>query len=208
MSTRRTFLVVTGSAAAAGILASCSVVAPAPVKATFLLEPVMPPPVAKPQAGALRVGTINVGAPYRGRPFIVRTSDLKYESDYYYEFLAAPGNIVSDATARALSAARVFVTVLPFSVPAETDWLLEGFVGAIYGDARVAAQSAAVLQVTYYLSRGSGGTGTPFWTRGYERRIAFEQGSTTRYVSALNTALGEILAELVRDLAALALPAL
>ena len=208
MSTRRSFVLATGAAAAAAALASCSIVRTSPVKATFLLEPVMPPPVAKPQPGVLRVGTINVAAPYRGRAFIVRESELKYESDYYYEFLSPPGTIIGDATARALTAARVFGTVLPLGVPAESDWLLEGFVGAIYGDARAPAQSAAVLQVTYYLSRSTSGTGTPFWNRAYEKRIPFEGGSSSRYVTALNTALAEVLAELSRDLAAATLPAL
>lgn len=208
MSTRRSFVLATGAAAAAAALAGCSIVRTSPVKATFLLEPAMPPPVAKPQPGVLRIGTINVAAPYRGRSFVVRESELKFESDYYYEFLSPPGTIIGDATARALTAARVFGTVLPLGVPADSDWLLEGFVGAIYGDARVPAQSAAVLQITYYLSRTSAGSGTPFWNRAYEKRIPFEGGSSNRYVTALNTALSEILADLARDLAAATLPTL
>ncbi|MEP7328286.1 MAG: hypothetical protein ABI777_03665 [Betaproteobacteria bacterium] len=208
MSTRRHFLLATASASTAVALAGCSIVRPSPIKATFLLEPAMPSPVAKPQPGVLRIGAINVAAPYRGRAFIVRDSDLKFESDYYYEFLAAPGGIIGDATTRALTSARVFAAVLPLAIPNESDWLLEGFVGAIYGDARSAAQAAAVMQITYYLSRSSSGTAIPFWTRGYERRIAFEGGSTNRYVVALNTALGEILAELTKDLATMSLPAL
>ncbi len=208
MSTRRTFVLATGAAAAVAALASCSIVRTSPVKATFLLEPALPPPVARTQPGVVRVGTINVAAPYRGRSFVVRESELRFDADYYYEFLSPPGSIIGDATARALTAARVFGTVLPLGIPTESDWLLEGFVGAIYGDARVPAQSAAVLQITYYLSRTSVGTGTPFWNRAYEKRIAFDGGSSSRYVAALNTALAEVLAELSRDLAAATLPAL
>lgn len=208
MNTRRSFVLATGAAAAAAALASCSLVRTSPVKATFLLEPALPPPVAKPQPGVLRVGTINVAAPYRERAFVVRETDLKYDSDYYFEFLAPPGTLIGDATVRALTAARVFGTVLPLGVTAESDWLLEGFVGTIHGDARVPAQSAAVLQVTYYLSRATTGTGVPFWNRAYDKRIPFEGGSSSRYVAALNTALAEVLAEVARDLAAATLPAL
>lgn len=208
MSTRRSFMLATGAAAGAAALASCSFVRTSPVKATFLLEPALPPPVAKAQPGVLRVGTINVAAPFRGRAFIVRESELKYDSDYYYEFLSPPGTIIGDATVRALTSARVFSTVLPLGVQAESDWMLEGFVGTIHGDARVPAQSAAVLQITYYLSRTTAGTGVPFWNRGYEKRIPFEGGSSSRYVAALNNALTEVLAELARDLAAATLPAL
>ena len=208
MRSRRHFVLGAGAVAAAALVGGCSVVRTAPVKATFLLEPAMPPPVAKPQPGVIRMGTVNVAAPFRGRSLVTREAELKYDSDYYNEFLAAPGNIIGDATVRALGAARVFGTVLPMAVPTESDWLLEGFVGSIYGDARVSAQPVAVLQITYYLSKASSGTGTPFWSKGYERRIPFESGSVSKYVAALNTALGEILAELCRDLAALTLPAL
>lgn len=206
MKSRRCFVIGAGAAAAAALVGGCSIVRTAPVKATFLLEPVMPPPVAQPQPGVVRMGTVNVAAPYRGRSFVTREAELKYDSDYYYEFLAAPGNIIGDATARALGAARVFGTVLPLAVPTESDWLIEGFVGSIYGDARISVQPVAVLQITYYLSKASAGSGVPFWTKGYERRVAFESGSVSRYVAALNTALGEILAELCKDLAALTLP--
>lgn len=208
MNTRRSFVLATGAAAAAAALASCSFVRTPPVKATFLLEPALPPPGAKPQPGVLRVGTINVAAPYRERAFVVRETDLKYEADYYFEFLAPPGTLIGDATVRALTAARVFGTVLPLGVTAESDWLLEGFVGTIHGDARVPARSAAVLQVTYYLSRATAGTGVPFWNRVYDKRIPFEGGSSSRYVAALNTALADVLADLARDLAAATLPTL
>ena len=43
MSTRRSFVLATGAAAAAAALAGCSIVRTSPVKATFLLEPAMPP---------------------------------------------------------------------------------------------------------------------------------------------------------------------
>jgi uncharacterized lipoprotein YmbA len=52
-----------------------------PVKEMFVLEPANPPPAAKPQPGLLRIGTVTVGAPYRGRAFVFRESDLKYETD-------------------------------------------------------------------------------------------------------------------------------
>lgn len=206
MKSRRHFVLGAGAAAAAALVGGCSIVRTAPVKATFLLEPAMPPPVAKSQPGVVRMGTVNVAAPYRGRSFVTREADLKFDSDYYYEFLAAPGSIIGDATARALGAARVFAGVLPLAVPTDSDWLLEGFVGSIYGDARVSAQPVAVLQITYYLSKASAGSGVPFWTKGYERRIPFESGSVAKYVAALNAALAEILAELCKDLAALTLP--
>ena len=46
----------------------------------------------------------------------------------------------------------------------------------------------------------------PFWSHRYERRLPFTEGSASGYATALNTAFGEILAELAKDLAAADLP--
>ena len=167
-----------------------------------MLEPAIPPPVAKTQPGLLRVGSITVGAPFRGRSFVFRETDLKFETDYYNEFLVAPGANISEATARALAAAKVFASVAPQGVVVDPDWLLDGFVDALYGDARNVDKPIAVLTITYFLRRASGDAGVPIWTRTYERRVPFTPGSAAAYTAALNNALGEILAELARDLSA------
>jgi cholesterol transport system auxiliary component len=201
--TRRALL----AAAATSLLALVSgCTRPSPVKETFVLEPPAPPAAAKPQPGVLRVGIIAVGAPFRGRSFVFRESDLKFETDYYREFLVAPAANIGEATARALAAANTFASVVPSGVIADPDWVLEGFVDALYGDARDTARPQAVLTITFFLRRGSGDAGVPLWSRKYERRLAFTAGSAGAYVTALNTALGEILAELSRDLSALTLP--
>ncbi len=195
--------VATAAAASLGVTGGCGLSKPAPVKEMFVLEPASPPAAAKAQPGVLRIGTITVAAPYRGRGFVYRESELKYESDYYREFLVAPSAIVGEATARALAAANVFATVVPPGVPADPDWVLDGFVESLYGDAREVGKPFAVLSVTWFLRRGDGDA--PFWSRRFERRVPFSSGSTAAYVAAQNSALSEILAELARDLSALPL---
>jgi len=196
---------LTLAAGAALGLAAGGCTRPSPIKGTYVLEPALPPPVAKTQPGLVRVGTIVVGAPYRGRSFVVRESDLKFETDYYNEFLVAPGANISEATARALAAAKVFASVAPQGVVVDPDWLLDGFVDALYGDARSVDKPVAVLTIKYFLRRGGSDAGVPIWSRTYERRLPFIPGSAGAYVAALNSALGDILAELARDLSAASL---
>ena len=200
----RQALTVAAGAALGVAVGGCT--RPSPIKGTYVLEPALPAPVARTQAGLLRVGTITVGAPYRGRAFVVRETDLKFETDYYNEFLVAPGANISEATARALAAAKVFASVAPQGVVVDPDWLLDGFADALYGDARSVDKPIAVLTITYFLRRASGDAGVPIWSRTYERRVPFSPGSAGDYVAALNSALGDILAELSRDLSALTLP--
>ncbi len=207
-TSRRIFRAAVRVAAIAGLatLAACSFTRPAPVKGTYLLEPAAPAPVARMQAGTLRIGVVTVGAPFRGRSFIVRESESKYESDFYHEFLVAPAANIAEVTARALTAGRVFGSVIPNGVAADADWVLDAFVGALYADARDSAKPAAVTQVTYYLSRGSGGSAVPVWWRAYERRESLGSSSAPAFVAAQNAALSSIMAELAQDLSKAQLP--
>ncbi len=202
--TRRTLMALAGAAALAALLAGCT--RPSPVKAAFVLEPPSPPPAAKTQAASLRIGSFTVAAPFRGRSFVVRQSELEFATDYYHEFLVAPAANIGEATARALANAKVFTTVTPAGVVSEADWALEGFVDALYGDARQAGKPLAVIGITFYLRNNDSDFGVPVWSRRYERRMPFTEGDASAYAAALNAGFGEILAELAKDLAAVSLP--
>lgn len=194
------------TAAFALALAGCSVTRPSPVKQTFLLDPPPPPAVAKAQSGTLRVDAVNVAAPYRGRGFVFRESDLRYETDFYNEFIVAPAANITEATARGLHHAGTFTRVVAPGPPVDADWVLAGFVSALYADVREPARAAAEVTITYYLSRAEGGLGVPVWSREYTRRVPVANASATAYAAGLNIAVGEIVAELAKDLAAAQLP--
>jgi len=197
--------VVTLVAVVSALSAGCSFVRPSPVKRTFLLDPALPAAVATTHTGTARVGIVTVAAPFRGKPFVFREAELKYESDFYDEFLVQPSSIVGDATVRALIAANVFAAVSPPGIAAEADWVVDCFVGALYGDVRNAPASVAVLEMTYYLTRANAANGAPAWSKKYVRKITVKANTPDAYVAAQNAAFGEILTELVRDLAQLAL---
>jgi ABC-type uncharacterized transport system auxiliary subunit len=138
---------------------------------------------------------------------VVRDTEFRFDSDFYHEFFVPPGVMLADSTARALARAKVFTVVTRPGVVVDADWVLDGFVGTLHADARDAASPAAVLQVTFYLSRDDGGASAPVWSHAYFKRVAFTGSNTDAYVTALNGALSEVLAELAQDLAAANLPA-
>src|SRR6185369_649608 len=90
--------------AALGIaIAGCSVTRTSPVKDMYLLEPPLPTAaVAKTQPGTLRIDAFNVAAPYRSRSLVFRATDLRFEADFYNEFIVSPASNIADATARGL----------------------------------------------------------------------------------------------------------
>ena len=44
---------------------------------------------------------INVAAPFRGRQLVYRAAELRYETDYYQEFLIPPATMLTELTSRA-----------------------------------------------------------------------------------------------------------
>lgn len=189
----------------AATLAACSLSRPSPVKRTYLLEPAAPQAAAAQKPFTLRIGTINVGSPFRGRQLVYRTDDLKYEADFYSEFFVTPASMVSETTAKALSSARLFKRVLPAGAPTdEGDFVLDGFVNELYGDARDQAKPAAVLSITFYLSSMAPLSGpTVIWSREYQQRVPLSGTNADALVRAWNGALTTILADLTNDLAAM-----
>jgi ABC-type uncharacterized transport system auxiliary subunit len=189
----------------AALLPACSLTRPSPVKRTFLLEPELPAPGPRTQAGTLRVGAITVAAPYRDRGFVFRTGELKVESDFYHEFFSSPASMVGEAAARALSMARVFDRVVRAGAGLEgADFVLEGFVASLYADSRTAKAEAEVA-VSWYVSRAAYPGGV-VWTREYRERAPIDGAGADGVAAAMNVALGRVLAGLARDLAVAELP--
>jgi cholesterol transport system auxiliary component len=182
-------------------LAGCGLTRPAPVKETYLLEPPPPPAVAKPQPTSIRVGVVNVAAPFRGRGLVYRASELRYETDYYQEFLIPPSTMLTELTSRALERSKAFARVVPPGSASSADWELNGFVSALYVDIRDNAKPAAEIAISFYLFAGNRAQEMPAWTRDYQRRAPVPTQTAQAYAAALNAALGEIFTELTRDLA-------
>lgn len=193
--------------AAITFLASCSLSRPAPVKGMFLLEPTMPAAAATPKPNSVRVGVVTVAAPFRGKTFVYRDGELRYEADYYDEFFVAPAIMMSEAAAKALNASNVFRRVVPFGAAAEDgDYVLDGFVSEFYADARAKAAPVAVITVTFYLTPTNVAAPGVVWSREYQQRAAASGTSAVEMAKAWSAALTKILADLTQDLAAADLP--
>jgi cholesterol transport system auxiliary component len=177
-----------------------------PVRETFLLDPPAPPALAQSQPGTLRVGTINVAAPFRGKSFVYRVGELRFETDYYVEFLVPPAAMLAEQTARALDHAKAFARVAGPGASAEASWVLDGFVSALYVDRRDAGKPAAELDIEYFLTPAAESAQTPVWHHQYRQRVPMRDASAAAYAGALNKAFGDVLADLARDLAGAPLP--
>ena len=182
----------------APFLAGCSGMnRPYPAKRTFALM------VERERAGStpsidstLRVREFRVAPPYHGPEFIYQKSDSEFEADYYREFIASPGTMLTSETISWLSRAKLFGNVLPGNSAADNEYLLEGTVTALYGDYRDQPAPKAVMELQVFILAEQAAQTKVLFDRTYRHEASIKGAEPADLVNGWNEVLRAILTEL------------
>jgi cholesterol transport system auxiliary component len=179
-----------------------------PERQSFVLDPGTPPVLdATPAVGALRVGPVESAPLAEREPFLLRTGPNSYQTDFYDQFFAPPGELLRDALIRWLDGTGLFVSVARGGVPAP-DFVLDVQLERLYGDRVDPHAPKAVLGFVARLVDARELDGALVFERRYEEAEPAADGSAQALVGAWNRALARALDALAHDLdAALSTPA-
>jgi len=180
----------------------CSLKKQYPAKQSFLIEAERVGEARGATAsGVLRVRNFQVAAPFEGKGFVYRNSDLGYQADFYHEFLVAPRALIAEQTRQWLSASGLFRFVLDPASKAEATHNLEGNVSALYGDYRGAASPKAVLAVEFFLVNDQPASPEITFHKSYRQEVPLDNRAPETLAQGWGKALEQILTALEADLA-------
>jgi uncharacterized lipoprotein YmbA len=152
-------------------------------------------------SGVLKLSPVRVAQPYDSKGFVYRIAPDSLETDFYNQFLAAPGPMLTDELRQVLGQANLFQAVVNSSSLVEPTHLLEGTVDELYGDFSGDDTGKAVLGMSF-LMRDAGSDRPVLLRKQYEKTIPLQARSPEALVQGWNRGLEEILSELVSDLTA------
>ena len=184
------------------IMQGCSLKQPNPAKQSFLLEPVRAGEArADSSPVQLRIRNLQVAAPFEGKGFVYRTSELGYKADFYNEFLTAPRTLIAGQLQMWLSASKVFQNVLPPGSSIEATHVLDGNVTALYGDFQNPSAPKAVLAVEFFITSERVSTPAIVFHKSYRQEIAIDGRRPEALARGWTLALEKIFAALEADVA-------
>ncbi len=157
-------------------------------------------PAAQPGNGVLEVSEMRVSPRYADANFVYRLSETSYESDFYNQFLIAPSALVTEEVRRALGQSGIFEHVVSPSNQLPSNYTLQGYVHALYGDFRNAKAASAVVEIEFFLMKRASDPTAIALAKRYSKSVPLTGRSPEALVKGWDQALQAILTALIADL--------
>lgn len=147
----------------------------------------------------LKIRKLRASPDFEGKELVYRTSDARYERDFYNEWFVPPNAMLTQQLQNWLTSTGLFQYVMDSSGPLPATHLLEGTVTALYGDYR-ATPAKAALGLHVLLIDPAKNPPAIVLQRDYRSDIPIADRSPEALVQGWNTALRSIFDGLVDDL--------
>ncbi|HMX92557.1 MAG TPA: ABC-type transport auxiliary lipoprotein family protein [Nitrospira sp.] len=171
-----------------------------PEKHSYILEAVHSGEMRASIPGTvLKVRKFRVSPTSEGKELVYRTSDARYEGDFYNEWFVPPNAMLTQQIMNWLTSAGLFQYVMDSSGPLPATHMLEGTLTALHGDYR-ATPARAVLAVQFLFLHEASAQGEVLWHREYRKEVDIMEQKPEALVSGWNEALRLILSALDEDL--------
>ena len=172
-----------------------------PDKHYFALEATRPAEASASIArGILKIRKFRISPPFEGAEIVYRTSETRYETDFYNEWFASPSAMVTQQLVSWLNHARLFRHVVDASSSLEADYILEGTVNALCADLRLNGSPKAVLNIQIVLIKDSWTHEKVVFRREYREEVNVPDSSPDVLVGGWNRGLQHSLVTLEDDL--------
>lgn len=152
--------------------------------------------------GVVEVADVRISPRYTEKSFVYRTSDARYESDFYNQFLVAPAALITEELRKGLAQSQVFRHVIGSSNQLQPTHVLQADVSGLYGDFRNGSALKAVLEMEFLLTKEADGRSQIVLEKSYAKTVYVSRRSPEALVQGWSQALEEILTALVVDLKA------
>ena len=153
--------------------------------------------------GVVEVAEVLISPRYTEKSFVYRTSEARYESDFYNQFFRPPGAMLTEVAGRWLNDAGLFQEVFGSVTQADANYFIEGNVIRLYGDFR--SSPKAVMEIQFLLLKYTTDSSYDDNTKivlgkNYSSEIPIASTAAGDLMQGWNTALGEILNAFLADL--------
>lgn len=155
---------------------------------------------APPSAPTLRLQPLQILPPFDGSSFVYRYDTVRFEADYYNQFLSPPEQLLEAEMQRWLGASGLFSQVLGTRRNRQgAGLLLAGTVTELYGDYRQRTQPLAVMAIDVAVHDNA--APALLWRRNYRYALPLAEPTATALALAWQQGLALLLLRLEEELA-------
>jgi ABC-type uncharacterized transport system auxiliary subunit len=151
----------------------------------------------------LRIGRFGASSPFKYKSFVYRVSELKFETDYYNQFLVRPEEMMVEHIYDWFSGREMFRDVVRWDSMFDADYELSGHVVSLYGDFREETSYKAVMEIEFTFAEVGSEKAKVVFEETYRTESQFDSEDVRELVRGYGKCLEDVLNKVEADISRL-----